>query len=95
MKNKYQVSLSCIKYYCGHFNKAVETAVKKAVKNLQELVNRDEPKMAIWVPDAYGDMVQVCPNCKQRITNVWSSAEYKPKYCHFCGQHLEWKDKDE
>ena len=36
MKNKYQVSLSCIKYYCGHFNKAVETAVKTAVKNLQE-----------------------------------------------------------
>lgn len=89
MKNKYQSSLSCIKYYCGHYNKAVETAIK----NLQELVNKDKPKKATWVPDSYGDMVQVCPNCKQKITNVWSSAEYKPKYCHFCGQRLDWSKK--
>jgi hypothetical protein len=36
MKNKYQASLSCIKYYCGHYNKAVETAIS----NLQELIKK-------------------------------------------------------
>lgn len=38
MKNKYQASLSCIKYYCGHYNKAVEMAIS----NLQELVNKQK-----------------------------------------------------
>lgn len=36
MKNKYQASLSCIKYYCGHYNKAVETAIS----NLQESIKK-------------------------------------------------------
>ena len=36
MKNKYQAPLSCIKYYCGHYNKAVETAIS----NLQELIKK-------------------------------------------------------
>lgn len=38
MMNKYQSSLSCIKYYCGHYNKTVETAIS----NLQELVNKQK-----------------------------------------------------
>ena len=49
MMNKYQASLSCIKYYCGHYNKAVETAIS----NLQELVNIDKPKKAIYITYTY------------------------------------------
>lgn len=31
-----------------------------------------------------------CPSCGSPIVNVWSKAEYKPRYCHYCGQALKW-----
>lgn len=34
-----------------------------------------------------------CARCKQPIINVWSSREYKPKYCHYCGQAHDWSDQ--
>lgn len=34
----------------------------------------------------------VCPSCEKRIINVWNRAEYKPNYCHYCGQALDWSD---
>lgn len=34
----------------------------------------------------------VCPNCLKPIVNVWSNLEYKPNYCHFCGQKFDWSD---
>lgn len=32
----------------------------------------------------------VCPSCEKRIINVWNRAEYKPNYCHYCGQAIDW-----
>lgn len=37
------------------------------------------------------DFNLICPECKNRIVNVWSKREYKPNYCHYCGQALDWK----
>ena len=34
----------------------------------------------------------VCPVCKMPIVNVWSRKEYRPRYCHVCGQRLDWSD---
>lgn len=39
------------------------------------------------------DFNLVCPECKNRIVNVWNKREYKPNYCHYCGQALEWSVK--
>lgn len=33
-----------------------------------------------------------CPSCDQAIVNVRSKAEYKPKFCHYCGQALDWSE---
>lgn len=41
------------------------------------------------------DFNLVCPECKNRIVNVWSKREYKPNYCHYCGQALDWSENDE
>ncbi len=35
-----------------------------------------------------------CPNCKKQIVNVWNKADYKPKFCHYCGQALDWSDEE-
>lgn len=32
-----------------------------------------------------------CPSCSSPIVNVWSKAEYQPRYCHYCGQALKWR----
>lgn len=94
MKNKYQVSISAIKYYCGHFNKAVETAIS----NLQELVNRDKPKKAIKVSETErikrAGYTHKCPVCKSSVGTITISGRIEPNnYCCFCGQHLDWSKK--
>lgn len=35
-----------------------------------------------------------CPTCNQPIVNVWSSQKYKPRYCHYCGQALDWSNTE-
>lgn len=34
----------------------------------------------------------VCSYCNAPIVNVWSKVEYKPKFCHYCGQALDWSE---
>lgn len=41
------------------------------------------------------DGVLVCPNYVKPIINVWSKREYKPRYCHYCGQALDWSKENE
>jgi len=36
----------------------------------------------------------VCPNCGQPIVHVWRTEDYKPNYCHYCGQALKWSEKE-
>lgn len=36
---------------------------------------------------------ECCPNCKKPIVNVWNTSKYKPRYCHYCGQELDWSDE--
>ena len=60
---------------------------------IQELVEKATPKKGVWKCDNFGDGTLCCPNCKKPIVNVWSKADYKPNYCHYCGQALDWRDK--
>lgn len=66
---------------------------------LSGVVQKATPKKPVLLPlegfSAEDASVLSCPCCKESITNVWSRAEYKPQYCHFCGQRLDWSDKNE
>lgn len=70
--------------------------VRFAVKVAMDLAEKDTPETPIGIQREFGDLVASCPNCELPIVNVWSNTEFKPNYCHFCGQRLEWsKSKDD
>lgn len=62
---------------------------KELSKLIDEAVKKQIPKNPISKQDYFGFEL-VCPSCEKPITNVWSNREYKPKYCHYCGQALDW-----
>lgn len=43
-------------------------------------------------------LVFLCPSCENEIAMIWDSVlqkgEYKQKYCHYCGQALDWSDNN-
>ena len=53
------------------------------------------PKKPLKQECDFFDFNLVCPECKNRIVNVWSKREYKPNYCHYCGQALDWGVENE
>lgn len=58
---------------------------------LEDAINKQVPKPPIDGHDLLANVITCCPNCKQPIVNVWNKSDYKPKYCHFCGQALAWE----
>ena len=66
---------------------------KGCYKNLVNALEKQIPKPKYYqyeqnVKDT--QMLTVCPECKLcTITNI----NYKPKYCCWCGQALEWNEK--
>ena len=53
------------------------------------------PKKPLKQEDNFFDFYLVCPECKNRIVNVWNKREYKPNYCHYCGQALDWSESND
>ena len=41
-------------------------------------------------------LVFLCPSCENQIAMIWDSVlqkgKYKQKYCHYCGQALDWSE---
>lgn len=66
--------------YAAAFDKAVE-ALEKQI-----------PQKPMMIESDYGDRIYACNSCKRPIVNVWSRDDYKPKYCHYCGQRLDWSN---
>lgn len=62
---------------------------------IKEAVEKQIPKAPIDKENSFGDKRLTCPTCGNPVTNVWSKAEYKPKYCHYCGQRYDWEVQDE
>ena len=83
----------------------LETLIKKAVDEamasyelimgitIKEAVEKQIPKAPIDKEDSFSDKWLTCPTCGNPVTNVWSKAEYKPNYCHYCGQKFDWEEK--
>lgn len=61
--------------------------IKLAISALEYRI----PKKPILIGNDY-DSALSCPNCKQAIINVWNKKNYNPRYCHYCGQALDWRD---
>lgn len=59
------------------------------LKQCDLAIEKATPKEGVWEYDNFGDGTLCCPNCKKPIVNVWSKTDYKPNYCHYCGQRLE------
>ena len=68
------------------------------VDTLQELIDSKKPVKPTMLPykgfDGEVASYQGCPNCTIPITNVFTSREYKPKFCQECGREFDWS-KDE
>lgn len=41
----------------------------------------------------FPDFNLICPKCHKPIINTISEIQYKPNYCHYCGQALNWWGK--
>nr|DAO53807.1 MAG TPA: Transcription initiation factor IIE, alpha FINGER, Transcription [Caudoviricetes sp.] len=57
-----------------------------------EALEKQVSKSPIDIQDDFGDFTLCCPSCKRPIVNVWNRVDYKPIYCHVCGQKLDWED---
>ena len=41
----------------------------------------------------FGDISLRCPDCQMPVINYWCQGS-KPEHCQFCGQKLDWSDKE-
>lgn len=71
---------------------ALEADKKLVDKKEYEGLAKQIPQKPIMIGDEYSSVLS-CSRCKQPIVNVYNSAEYKPRYCHYCGQQLDWEEK--
>lgn len=65
--------------------------IEEALSVIELCAYKQIPKKGIMIGDEYSSVLS-CPNCRKPIVNVWNSNEYKPKYCHYCGQRLDWSE---
>lgn len=61
----------------------------EALAIAQKALEKQMPKKGFMIGDDYSSVLS-CPNCRKPIVNVWNRSEYKPNYCHYCGQALDW-----
>lgn len=86
-----QKALETLKYevdeegHCGY----IEAELRLAMAALEKQI----PTKGIMIGDNYSSVLS-CPSCNKPIVNVWNSNEYKPNYCHYCGQALDWGDTE-
>lgn len=101
--NKYEKALADVanetvdRLADGYYQpKTVEHFHSSAINILRELVERATPKEPLIAfadgVTADGSIVQktalVCPSCKSLLVE-------RQKYCHFCGQAIDWRVEDE
>lgn len=91
MMTKGQIALDTLSALAGKSDKT-----KQCRCILQPIINLDKPKHPVMIADEGIDMDvsshACCPNSKQPIVYVWNTRSYEPKYCHYCGQALDWRE---
>ena len=80
----------------GGIQMIIKKEIGEALDLCMELLEKATPKKPILeAMRGFSDEIAshlVCPVCKMPIVNVWSRKEYRPRYCHVCGQRLDWSD---
>lgn len=86
---KEQIALDTLSSLAGKSDKT-----KQCRKIIQPVIDRSKSRKPVMIADerfnAEVSSHLCCPTCKQPIVNVCSSRTYKPQYCHYCGQKLDW-----
>ncbi len=67
-------------------------AINLAIPALEKQIPKKP--IARFINTFSDDMAISCPCCKKPIVNVWNKRDYKPLYCHYCGQALDWGDSN-
>ena len=106
--NKYQGALNkIVKSCCPNcstngckdcsIEKNCNATAKQWVDTLQELVDKAKSLTVNYIADGYADGFPVydtatCPNC-----GIEFEVDYERhyRYCHHCGQKLNWENEDE
>ena len=71
-------------------------AETKYIPKIKVALEKQIPKKPIprFINTFSDEMAISCPCCKEPIVNVWNKRDYKPLYCHYCGQALDWSDTE-
>ena len=93
--NKYQKAIEVIRsnYPPEHYS-----MLREALDLSINLLDKATPKKPVLeaMPGFTVDEASypACPICKRQI-NVWSARGYDSRYCHYCGQALDWGKEEE
>ena len=70
--------------------------LKQVIQNAIFALDKQKPKKPIDLvcDGGFGDRAESCPSCKNHIVNVWNRKDYKPHFCHCCGQRFDWNDDE-
>lgn len=87
---------------CGCKNKLKQLEEYKKIGTAEECGKVREKQIAKKpILDAIYQQDYYCPNCEMFINrkswkeNGEMNRFYKSKYCRYCGQHIDWSDKDD
>lgn len=72
----------------AYINMCSAEEMKVAIEALEKQI----PKKPLKQEIEFFDFRLVCPECEQPIARLFNKREYKPKYCHNCGQRIDWSD---
>lgn len=61
----------------------------KDIELIESIVMKEIPKKPIDKQTCAGHLKPYCPNCDLELCYVGA------KYCHHCGQRIDWEDEEE
>ena len=89
--NKYQKALNFVKAFCPDIIDMTD-GNQYHIDVLQELVDRAKPMKLYTVRNITN---KICPSC-HLIFSIDELGRYeKNRYCHNCGQKLDWEDENQ
>nr|DAE34489.1 MAG TPA: LysW biosynthesis protein LysW [Caudoviricetes sp.] len=87
--------------YCLKCDNDRIPTTQKDLQTIKEALEKQIPKKPLKQKFGFCDLVGffdfrlVCPECEQPIAQYFNKKEYKPRYCHNCGQALDWSEVEE
>lgn len=86
--------------YCLECNNDSIPTTQEDLQTIKKALEKKIPKKPLEQKYGFCDLVGffyvrlVCPECKQPVAQYSKKKEYKPRYCHNCGQALDWSDNN-